>query len=44
MSGHIKKPTDRGALTNWRQQRGGLVRTQKEADQPRRTYFLEMTE
>ena len=44
MSGHRKKPTDRGALTNWRQQRDGLVRTLKETNQPRRTYFLEMTE
>ena len=36
-----KKPTDRGALTNWRQHREGLVRTRKETDQPRHTHFLE---
>ena len=32
LSGHVGKPTDRGALTNWRQQREGLVRTRKETD------------
>ena len=44
MSGHVRKPTDRGALTNWRRQREGLVRTRKETDQPRRTHQLEMAE
>ena len=29
LSGHGKKPTKRGALTLWRRQREGLVRTQK---------------
>ena len=38
------KPTDRGALTSWRQQREGLVRTRKEADRPRRTHKLETAE
>ena len=30
LSGHRKKPTDRGALTSWRRQREGLVKTWKE--------------
>ena len=40
LSGHGKKPTDRGALTSlsWRRQREGLVRTQKETDIPRRLH------
>ena len=34
LSGHGKKPTDRGALTSWRRQRPeGLVRTGQEIDQ-----------
>ena len=41
LSGHRKKSTDRGALTSWRRQTEGLVRTQKEIDRPRRTHFLE---
>ena len=32
LSGHGKKPTDRGALTSWRRQREGLVRTRNETD------------
>ena len=44
LSGHGKKPTDRDALTNWRWQREGLVRTQKETNQPRSTHKLEMEE
>ena len=44
LSGHRKKPTDRGALTTWRRQREGLVRTQKVTDQPRHTHQLEMAE
>ena len=42
LSGYGKKPTERGALTSWRWEREGLVRTQKETDRPRRTHFLEM--
>jgi hypothetical protein len=42
--GHRKKPTDRGALTAWRQQREGLVRTRKEIDRARGTHFLETAE
>jgi hypothetical protein len=41
LSGHGKKYTEEGALTSWRQQRDGLVRTQKEIDQARCTYLLE---
>ena len=44
LSGHGKKSTDRGALTNWRRQREGIVRTRKEIDQPRRTHILETEE
>ena len=44
LSGHRNKPTDQGALTDWRQQREGLVRTWKEIDRPRRTYLLEPAE
>ena len=44
LSGHGKKPTDRGTLTNWRQQREGLVRTQKENNRLRRAHILETTE
>ena len=40
LSGHGKKPTDQGTLTNWRQQREGLVRTQKEPNRPRCTHVL----
>ena len=41
LSGHGKKLTERGALTSWRQQREGLVRTEKETDSARRTHNLE---
>ena len=41
LSRHGKKPTDRGALTSWRRQREGLVRTRKETDRPRCTHILE---
>ena len=44
LSRHRKKPTDRGALTNWRRQTEGLVRTRKATDRPRRTHFLEAAE
>ena len=43
-SGHRKKVTKQGALTNWRPQREGQVRTQKEINQVRGTYKLETTE
>jgi hypothetical protein len=33
LSGREKKPTERGALTNWRWQRERLVRTSKESNQ-----------
>ena len=32
LSGHGQKQIERGALTDWRRQRDGLVRTQKETD------------
>ena len=41
MSGHRKSPTDRSALTNWRWQSEGLVRTRKEFDRVTPTHFLE---
>ena len=41
LSGHGKKPTDRGALTVWRGHGEGLVGTQKETDRPRCTHNLE---
>ena len=44
MSGHGKKPIDRGALTSWRRQRDRPVKTQKETDQPRHTHSLETAE
>ena len=44
LSGHGKKPIDRGALTGWRRHREGLVRTRKEIDRPRCTHFLETEE
>ena len=40
-SGHRKDPTERGALTNWRQHQEGQVRTRKESDRARGTYSLE---
>ena len=43
-SGHGKKVTKKGALTNWRGQREGQVRTWKESDQARGTHVLEMAE
>ena len=36
------KPTDRGPLTNWKQQREGLVKIRKETNQPRPTHSLGM--
>ena len=43
-SGHRKNVTEQGALTSWRPQREGQVRTQKESDQARGTHILETTE
>ena len=40
-SGHRKNPTERGALTLWRQHREGQVRTWKESDRARGTHFLD---
>jgi len=42
-SGHRKKPTEQGALTNWRPHQEGQVRTWKETDQARGTHSLETT-
>jgi hypothetical protein len=41
LSGHEKKPSERGPLTSWRRQREGLVRTRKETDRARPTHSLE---
>ena len=43
-SGHGKKATEKRALTSWRRQREGFVRTRKETDRMTRTHFLEMAE
>src|SRR6267142_680506 len=40
-SGHGKNPTEQGALTSWRAQTDGQVRTQKESNQERGTHILE---
>jgi len=37
-SGHGKKATEQGALTNWKPQMEGQVRTQKESNQVRGTH------
>ena len=39
-SGHRKKVTKQGGLTNWGPQREGQVRIWKESDQTRGTHFL----
>ena len=44
LSRYGKKKTKQGALTLWRQQREGLVRTGKEKDRARGTHILEMVE
>ena len=44
LSGHGKKPTERGTITFWRRQREGLVRTWKETDRARPTHILETAE
>jgi len=43
-SGHGNKATKRGALTSWRGQREGFVRTQKDSDQVRHTHKLKTAE
>ena len=43
-SGPGKKVTRQGALTDWRSQREGQVRTWKESDYVRGTHRLETTE
>src|SRR6267142_825991 len=40
-SGHGNNLTERGALTSWRAQTDGRVRTRKESDRARGTHFLE---
>ena len=44
LSGHGRKPTDRGTLTAWKWQREGLVRIRKETDRSRCTHELETAE
>ena len=41
LSGHGKKPTEQGTLTNWRRQGERLVRARKEIDRARYTHSLE---
>ena len=41
---HRKKATKQGALTDWRWQRKGQVRTWKESNQVRGPYRLEIAE
>ena len=43
LSGHRKKPTNRGTLTLWKWKKENLVRTWKETDRPRHTHILEAT-
>ena len=40
LSEHGKKLTERGALTSWRRQREGFIRTQKETERARHTHKL----
>src|SRR6266850_417191 len=40
-SGHRKNSTERGALTSWRAQMDGRVRTRKESNRARGTHILE---
>ena len=44
LSGHGKKSADRVALTSWRRQREGLVRTWNVIHQERDTHSLETVE
>ena len=43
-SRHGNKLTERGALTFWRRQRKGLVRTRDKTDRARHTHFLDTSE
>jgi len=43
-SGHGRKLSESGTLTNWRVQMDKQVRTQKESEQARGTHFLESTD
>ena len=44
LSGHGKKLTERGTLTSWRQQKEGLVSTQKKNERARHTHILKTEE
>ena len=44
MSGHGEGLTEQGALTLWRRQREGLVKTREETDREMHTHQLEMAE
>ena len=44
LSGHGKKPAEKGTFTNWRRQREGLVRTQRETVRAGCTHVLETAE
>jgi hypothetical protein len=43
-SGHGKEASERGALTDWRAQKNGLVRTWKGSERAKGTHFLESAE
>jgi hypothetical protein len=43
-SGHGKKASERGALTTWRSQSDGQVRTSQESERARSTHVLESAE
>jgi hypothetical protein len=44
LSGHRKRASKRGALTNWRQQREEFVRERKKSHRERGTHFLKTAE
>ena len=44
LSGHPKKPSEHGILTDWRPQREGVVRTQKGSQLSSATHFLKSTD
>ena len=44
LSGHERNPTARDALTSWRRQKEGLVRSREETNRPRPTHKLETAE
>ena len=44
LEGHRKKANHSGALTSWREQRLGMVRTVKDKKPSRATHFLERAE